>query len=99
MKLKIKILVCLALIVCVTKSIGGDVVAEQRKNELAAALQALQEQQQGDSHIERPGWYKPEVREKLRDIVKFDGPEPLKRQIAEDVEKTRSILLGNLEKK
>jgi riboflavin kinase/FMN adenylyltransferase len=30
--------------------------------------------------------------EKLRDIVKFDGPESLKRQIAEDVEKTKKIL-------
>ncbi len=30
--------------------------------------------------------------EKLRDIVKFDGPESLKRQIAADVEKTRIIL-------
>lgn len=30
--------------------------------------------------------------EKLRDIVKFDGPEPLKRQIAADVEKVRTIL-------
>ena len=30
--------------------------------------------------------------EKLRDIVKFDGPESLKRQIAADVEKTRQIL-------
>lgn len=37
--------------------------------------------------------------EKLRDIVKFDGPEPLKQQIAEDVEKARAILLNNLEKK
>ncbi|MEN6621436.1 MAG: bifunctional riboflavin kinase/FAD synthetase [Smithella sp.] len=36
--------------------------------------------------------------EKLRDIVKFDGPEPLKRQIAADVEKARAILLNNLEK-
>jgi hypothetical protein len=48
---------------------GDDVVAEQRKNELVAALQALQEPQQRDSHIERPGWYKPEVREKLRNII------------------------------
>lgn len=30
--------------------------------------------------------------EKLRDIVKFDGPESLKRQIAADVEKTKKIL-------
>ncbi len=30
--------------------------------------------------------------EKLRDIVKFDGPESLKRQIALDVEKTKEIL-------
>ena len=30
--------------------------------------------------------------EKLRDIVKFDGPESLKRQIAADVEKTKEIL-------
>ena len=30
--------------------------------------------------------------EKLRDIVKFDGPENLKRQIAADVEKTKEIL-------
>lgn len=30
--------------------------------------------------------------EKLRDIVKFDGPESLKRQIAADVEKTKIIL-------
>lgn len=35
--------------------------------------------------------------EKLRDIVKFDGPEPLKRQIAADVEKARVILLNNQE--
>lgn len=31
--------------------------------------------------------------EKLRDIVKFDGPESLKKQIAADVEKTRTLLL------
>jgi len=35
--------------------------------------------------------------EKLRDIVKFDGPEPLKQQIAADVEKARTILLNNME--
>lgn len=33
--------------------------------------------------------------EKLRDIVKFDGPESLKRQIAADVEKTKQILKQN----
>jgi len=33
--------------------------------------------------------------EKLRDIVKFDGPESLKRQIAADVEKTKIILKNN----
>lgn len=33
--------------------------------------------------------------EKLRDIVKFDGPESLKRQIAADVEKTKEILKQN----
>jgi riboflavin kinase/FMN adenylyltransferase len=37
--------------------------------------------------------------EKLRDIVKFDGPETLKQQIAADVEKVREILLNNMEKK
>jgi riboflavin kinase/FMN adenylyltransferase len=31
--------------------------------------------------------------EKLREIIKFDSPEMLKKQIAADVEKTRSILL------
>lgn len=31
--------------------------------------------------------------EKLRDIIKFDGPESLKKQIAADVEKTRTLLL------
>ncbi len=33
--------------------------------------------------------------EKLRDIIKFDGPERLKTQIAADVEKAKSILLKN----
>jgi riboflavin kinase / FMN adenylyltransferase len=37
--------------------------------------------------------------EKLRDIIKFDGPESLKKQIAADVEKTRAILLKNMDKK
>jgi len=37
--------------------------------------------------------------EKLRDIVKFDSPEQLKRQIAADVEKVRTILQNNMEKK
>jgi riboflavin kinase/FMN adenylyltransferase len=37
--------------------------------------------------------------EKLRDIIKFDSPEMLKKQIAADVEKTRSILLKNSENK
>ncbi len=37
--------------------------------------------------------------EKLRDIVKFDGPEMLKQQIAADVEKVRAILLKNMDKK
>ncbi|MGV8059822.1 MAG: bifunctional riboflavin kinase/FAD synthetase [Smithellaceae bacterium] len=36
--------------------------------------------------------------EKLRDIVKFDGPEMLKQQIAADVEKARAILLENMKK-
>ncbi|PKN06610.1 MAG: hypothetical protein CVU72_03635 [Deltaproteobacteria bacterium HGW-Deltaproteobacteria-7] len=34
--------------------------------------------------------------EKLRDIVKYDNPEMLKKQIAADVEKARSILLKNI---
>ena len=34
--------------------------------------------------------------EKLRDIVKFDSPEILKKQIAVDVEKVRAILLKNI---
>jgi riboflavin kinase/FMN adenylyltransferase len=33
--------------------------------------------------------------EKLREIIKFDSPEMLKKQIATDVENARSILLGN----
>jgi len=33
--------------------------------------------------------------EKLRDIVKFDSPEALKKQIAADVEKVRAILIKN----
>jgi riboflavin kinase / FMN adenylyltransferase len=37
--------------------------------------------------------------EKLRDIIKFDSPEMLKRQIAADVEKARSILLNNMKNK
>jgi riboflavin kinase / FMN adenylyltransferase len=35
--------------------------------------------------------------EKLRDIVKFDGPEMLKQQIAADVEEARAILINNKE--
>jgi riboflavin kinase/FMN adenylyltransferase len=34
--------------------------------------------------------------EKIRDIIKFDSPEKLKKQIAADVEKARSILLKNM---
>jgi riboflavin kinase/FMN adenylyltransferase len=34
--------------------------------------------------------------EKLRDIIKFDNPETLKKQIAADVEKVREILLKNI---
>jgi riboflavin kinase / FMN adenylyltransferase len=37
--------------------------------------------------------------EKLRDIIKFDSPETLTKQITADVEKTRAILLANREKK
>ena len=37
--------------------------------------------------------------EKLRDIIKFDSPETLTKQIAADVEKTRAILLENRERK
>jgi riboflavin kinase/FMN adenylyltransferase len=37
--------------------------------------------------------------EKLRDIIKFDSPESLTRQIVADVEKTRAILLANMEQK
>ena len=33
--------------------------------------------------------------EKLRDIIKFDSPETLKKHIAADVEKVREILLKN----
>jgi riboflavin kinase/FMN adenylyltransferase len=36
--------------------------------------------------------------EKLRDIIKFDSPETLKKQIAADVEKARSILFDNIGK-
>ncbi|HNY50363.1 MAG TPA: bifunctional riboflavin kinase/FAD synthetase [Smithella sp.] len=34
--------------------------------------------------------------EKLRDIIKFDSPQKLKKQIAADVEKAKSILLKNI---
>jgi riboflavin kinase/FMN adenylyltransferase len=37
--------------------------------------------------------------EKLRDIIKFDSPEALTKQIAADVEKARAILSENMEKK
>lgn len=37
--------------------------------------------------------------EKLRDIIKFDSPETLTKQIAVDVKKVRTILLENMEKK
>jgi riboflavin kinase/FMN adenylyltransferase len=37
--------------------------------------------------------------EKLREIIKFDNPEMLKKQIVADVEKARSILLKNIENK
>jgi riboflavin kinase/FMN adenylyltransferase len=37
--------------------------------------------------------------EKLRDIIKFDSPEKLKKQIAADVEKTRKILETSMDKK
>jgi riboflavin kinase/FMN adenylyltransferase len=36
--------------------------------------------------------------EKIRDIIKFDSPEKLKKQIVVDVEKARSILLKNINK-
>ena len=36
--------------------------------------------------------------EKIREIIKFDSPEMLKKQIAADVEKARSILLKNIKK-
>jgi len=36
--------------------------------------------------------------EKLRDIIKFDSPEKLKKQIAADVEKTRTILAASMGK-
>jgi len=36
--------------------------------------------------------------EKIRDIIKFDSPEKLKKQIAADVDKARSILLKNINK-
>jgi riboflavin kinase/FMN adenylyltransferase len=36
--------------------------------------------------------------EKLRDIIKFDSRETLKKQIAADVEKVRTILLKNIKK-
>jgi riboflavin kinase / FMN adenylyltransferase len=37
--------------------------------------------------------------EKLREIIKFDSPEMLKKQIAADVEKARSMLLKNIHNK
>ena len=37
--------------------------------------------------------------EKLRDIIKFDSPENLKKQIAADIKKTREILATSLDKK
>jgi riboflavin kinase/FMN adenylyltransferase len=36
--------------------------------------------------------------EKLRDIIKFDSPEKLKKQIAADIERTRTILAANMGK-
>jgi riboflavin kinase/FMN adenylyltransferase len=36
--------------------------------------------------------------EKLRDIIKFDSPEMLKKQIAADVERARAILIENMGK-
>ncbi len=36
---------------------------------------------------------------KLRDIIKFDSPERLKKQIAADIEKTRKILKTSMDKK
>ena len=36
--------------------------------------------------------------EKIREIIKFDSPEMLKKQIAADVEEARSILLKNIKK-
>ena len=37
--------------------------------------------------------------EKLRDIVKFDSPERLKKQIAADIEKIKKILKTSMDKK
>lgn len=36
--------------------------------------------------------------EKLRDIIKFDSPEKLKKQIAADIEKTRTVLVTSMKK-
>ena len=36
--------------------------------------------------------------EKLRDIIKFDSPEKLKKQIAADIEKTRTVLVASTKK-
>lgn len=36
--------------------------------------------------------------EKLRDIIKFDSPEKLKKQIAADIEKTRTVLVASMKK-
>jgi hypothetical protein len=69
MKFIVKILACVAVVSATAKVTGGDVAVEQRKEELAAALVALQEPQHSDSHIEHPGWYNPQVRDQLREIV------------------------------
>lgn len=36
--------------------------------------------------------------EKLRDIIKFDSPEKLKKQIAADIEKTKTVLVASMKK-
>jgi hypothetical protein len=69
MRTVVKLLVCVSIFGFAAKATAGDLATEQRKSDLAAVLRELNEPQHPDSHIEHPGWCKPEVREKVRSIV------------------------------
>lgn len=69
MKTIIKALLCIMLVGFEGRATVDDLAAKQRRGELAAVLQVLNEPPPADSYQQHPGWYRAEIRERLKGFV------------------------------